>query len=133
MNGYVSVVFSNDSWATNYTYMVPDNIELSDIQKYVVVENAFYDKRVDVSPYKVVKVVDKYETCPTDYDVTKYIVDTIDGETYQYNRNIAQRRKEMSNKLDDYFVGLSLEEKAGILCEVLETLQLEEVLRQIGG
>ena len=66
MNGYVTVVFSNDTHATEYTYMVPDSIKMQDIQRYVVVENSFYDPINHVSPYKVVKVVNWYSgtTCP---------------------------------------------------------------------
>ena len=58
MNGYVTVVFSNDTHATKYTYMVPDSIKMQDIQRYVVVENSFYDTIKHVSPYTVAKVVD---------------------------------------------------------------------------
>lgn len=80
MNGYVTVVFSNDKYATNYTYMVPDNICMRDIQRYVVVENYFYDESKMVSPYIVAKVTGYYDACPKGAKATKYIVDTIDGE-----------------------------------------------------
>ena len=103
MNGYVTVVFNNSKDATIYTYMVPDNIDMKDIQRYVVVENYFYDARKNISPYTIAKVIGWYNTCPTNHRATKYIVDTIDGESYKYNRQIAMYRETSMQKMDNYF------------------------------
>lgn len=130
MNGYVTVVFSNDEHATKYTYMVPDNIKMQDIQRYVVVENSFYDPINHVSPYKVVKVVNWYSgtTCPSKAKATKYIVDTIDGETYNSNRQLAIYRKNAADQMDNYFTNLSLENKAAILMAALTPEEIDEIV-----
>ena len=54
-NGYVWVKFSEKS--QEYIYAVPLNIDPEDIQRYVLVENAFYDPRKNISPYTVAKVI----------------------------------------------------------------------------
>ena len=130
MNGYVTVVFSNDKCATKYTYMVPDNIKMQDIQRYVVVENYFYDARKDVSPYTVAKVVNWYSgtACPSGAKATKYIVDTIDGEAYRSNRQLAMYRKNAADKMDTYFTNLSLENKAAVLMAALTPEEMDEIV-----
>ena len=130
MNGYVTVVFNNDEHATKYTYMVPDNIKMQDIQRYVVVENSFYDPINHVSPYKVVKVVNWYSetACHSAAKATKYIVDTIDGETYNSNRQLAIYRKNAADSMDNYFTNLSLENKAAILMAALTPEEIDEIL-----
>lgn len=131
MNGYVTVVFSNDKYATKYTYMVPDNIKMQDIQRYVVVENYFYDARKDISPYTIAKVVNWYSeaACPSGSRATKYIVDTIDGETYKSNRQLAMMyRKNVADKMDNYFTDLSLENKAAILMAALTPEEMDEIV-----
>lgn len=131
MNGYVTVVFNNDTHATKYTYMVPDNIKMQDIQRYVVVENSFYDPIKHVSPYTVAKVVNWYSgaTCPSGAKATKYIVDTIDGETYNSNRQLAIYRKNAADQMDSYFTNLSLENKAAILMAALTPEEIDEIVR----
>lgn len=130
MNGYVTVVFSNDKYATKYTYMVPDNIKMQDIQRYVVVENSFYDARKNVSPYTVAKVVNWYSeaACPSGTKATKYIVDTIDGETYKSNRQLAIYRKNAADSMDNYFNNLSLENKAAILMVALTPEEMDKIV-----
>lgn len=130
MNGYVTVVFSNDEHATKYTYMVSDSIKMQDIQRYVVVENSFYDPINHVSPYKVVKVVNWYSgtACPSGAKATKYIVDTIDGETYNSNRQLAIYRKNAADSMDNYFTNLSLENKAAILMAALTPEEIDEIV-----
>lgn len=130
MNGYVTVVFSNDSHATKYTYMVPDNIKMQDIQRYVVVENFFYDNIKHVSPYTVAKVVNWYSEapCPSGAKATKYIVDTVDGETYKSNRQLAMYRKNASDAMDTYFTELSLEDKAAILMAALTPEEMDKIV-----
>lgn len=130
MNGYVTVVFSNDTHATKYTYMVPDNIKMQDIQRYVVVENSFYDTIKHVSPYTIAKVVNWYNetTCPSGARATKYIVDTIDGETYKSNRQLAIYRKNASDAMDTYFTELSLEDKAAILMAALTPEEVDKIV-----
>lgn len=128
MNGYVTVVFNNSKDATIYTYMVPDNIDMKDIQRYVVVENYFYDARKNISPYTIAKVIGRYNTCPTNHRATKYIVDTIDGESYKYNRQIAMYRETSMQKMDNYFTKLSLEDKAAILMAALSPEEMDEIV-----
>ena len=128
MNGYVTVVFNNSKDATIYTYMVPDNIDMKDIQRYVVVENYFYDARKNISPYTIAKVIGWYNTCPTNHRATKYIVDTIDGESYKYNRQIAMYRETSMQKMDNYFTKLSLEDKAAILMAALSPEEMDEIV-----
>lgn len=130
MNGYVTVVFSNDKHATKYTYMVPDSIKMQDIQRYVVVENYFYDVRKDISPYTVAKVVNWYSgaACPSGAKATKYIVDTIDGETYKSNRQLAMYRKNAADRMDTYFTNLSLENKAAVLMAALTPEEMDEIV-----
>lgn len=128
MNGYVTVVFSNDTHATNYTYMVPDNICMQDIQRYVVVENYFYDESKMVSPYIVAKVTGYYDTCPKGAKATKYIVDTVDGETYKSNRQLAMYRKNASDAMDTYFTELSLKDKAAILMAALTPEEMDKIV-----
>lgn len=128
MNGYVTVVFSNDKYATKYTYMVPDNIKMQDIQRYVVVENSFYDARKNVSPYTVAKVVNWYSVaCPSGTKATKYIVDTIDGETYKSNRQLAIYQN-AADSMDNYFNNLPLEEKAAILMAALTPEEMDKIV-----
>lgn len=130
MNGYVTVVFSNDTHATKYTYMVPDNIKMQDIQRYVVVENSFYDTIKHVSPYTVAKVVNWYSEAayPFGTKATKYIVDTIDGETYKSNRQLAIYRKNAVDSMDNYFNNLPLEDKAAILMAALTPEEMDEII-----
>ena len=128
MNGYVTVVFSNTRGATHYTYMVPDNINMRDIQRYVVVENTFYDEKKMISPYTIAKVVGYYDTCPSGAKATKYIVDTIDGEAYKSNRQIAMYRKNAADKMDHYFTSLSLENKAAVLMAALTPEEMDEIV-----
>ena len=128
MNGYVTVVFNHSKDATIYTYMVPDNIDMKDIQRYVVVENYFYDARKNISPYTIAKVIGWYNTCPTNHRATKYIVDTIDGESYKYNRQIAMYRETSMQKMDNYFTKLSLEDKAAILMAALSPEEMDEIV-----
>ena len=128
MNGYVTVVFNDSKDATIYTYMVPDNIDMKDIQRYVVVENYFYDARKNISPYTIAKVIGWYNTCPTNHRATKYIVDTIDGESYKYNRQIAMYRETSMQKMDNYFTKLSLEDKAAILMAALTPEEMDEIV-----
>ena len=130
MNGYVTVVFSNDKYATKYTYMVPDNIKMQDIQRYVVVENSFYDTVEDVSPYIVAKVINWYSeaTCPSEARATKYIVDTIDGETYKSNRQLAIYRKNAADSMDNYFNNLPLEDKAAVLMAALSPEEMDKIV-----
>ena len=130
MNGYVTVVFSNDEHATKYTYIVSDNIKMQDIQRYVAVENSFYDSIKHVSPYKVAKVVNWYSgaACPSGARATKYIVDTIDGESYRSNRQLAIYRKNAADSMDNYFINLSLENKAAILMAALTPEEIDEIV-----
>ena len=128
MNGYVTVAFSNDKYATNYTYMVPDNICMQDIQRYVVVENYFYDESKMVSPYIVAKVTGYYDTCPKGAKATKYIVDTVDGKTYKSNRQLAMYRKNASDAMDTYFTELSLEDKVAILMAALTPEEMDKIV-----
>ena len=128
MNGYVTVVFSNDKYATKYTYMVPDNIKMQDIQRYVVVENSFYDESKMVSPYIVAKVTGYYDTCPKEAKATKYIVDTIDGETYKSNRELAIYRKNVADSMNNYFNNLPLEDKAAILMMALTPEEMDKIV-----
>lgn len=128
MNGYVTVVFNNSKDATIYTYMVPDNIDMKDIQRYVVVENYFYDARKNISPYTIAKVIGWYNTCPTNHRATKYIVDTIDGESYKHNRQIAMYRETSMRKMDNYFTKLSLEDKAAILMAALSPEEMDKIV-----
>ena len=128
MNGYVTVVFSNDKYATNYTYMVPDNICMRDIQRYVVVENYFYDESKMVSPYIVAKVTGYYDARPKGAKATKYIVDTIDGETYKSNRQLAIYRKNAADSMDNYFNNLPLEDKAAILMAALTPEEMDKIV-----
>lgn len=130
MNGYVTVVFSNDTHATKYTYMVPDSIKMQDIQRYVVVENSFYDTIKHVSPYTVAKVVDWCSGAarPSGAKATKYIVDTIDGETYKSNRQLAIYRKNAEDSMDNYFNNLSLENKAAILMAALTPEEMDKIV-----
>ena len=130
MNGYVTVVFNNSKDATIYTYMVPDNIDMKDIQRYVVVERYFYDAPKDVSPYTVAKVVNWYSgtACPSGAKATKYIVDTIDGEAYRSNRQLAMYRKNAADKMDTYFTNLSLENKAAVLMAALTPEEMDEIV-----
>lgn len=128
MNGYVTVVFNDSKDATIYTYMVPDNIDMKDIQRYVVVEDYFYDARKNISPYTIAKVIGWYNTCPTNHRATKYIVDTIDGESYKYNRQIAMYRETSMQKMDNYFTKLSLEDKAAILMAALTPEEMDEIV-----
>lgn len=130
MNGYVTVVFSNDTHATKYTYMVPDSIKPQDIQRYVVVENSFYDPIEHVFPYTIAKVVNWHSvaTCPCGVKATKYIVDTIDGETYKFNRQLSIYRKNAADSMDSYFTNLSLENKAAILMAALTPEEIDEIV-----
>lgn len=130
MNGYVTVVFSNDEHATKYTYIVPENIKMQDIQRHAVVENSFYDPINHVSPYKVARVVDCYSgaACPSGAKATKYIVDTIDGESYRSNRQLAIYRKNAADSMDNYFINLSLENKAAILMAALTPEEIDKIV-----
>lgn len=110
--------------------MVPENIKMQDIQRHVVVENSFYDPINHVSPYKVARVVDCYSgaACPSGAKATKYIVDTIDGESYRSNRQLAIYRKNAADSMDDYFINLSLENKAAILMAALTPEEIDKIV-----
>lgn len=112
MNGYIEVNYGDSR--KNYTYMIPDHIKINQIQKWVVVENAFYRK--GDCPYCVVQVVavhNKY--WKNGNKATKYIVDTINGSTY---RDIRKKQNienmldtKLKEKFDDVFNNMSMEEK----------------------
>lgn len=65
---------------------------------------------------------------PSAAKATKYIVDTIDGETYNSNRQLAIYRKNAADQMDDYFTNLSLENKAAILMAALTPEEIDEIL-----
>lgn len=125
MNGYVFVTFSNEQRAGEYCYMVPDTINLSDIQRYVVVENSYYHEGRDISPYKIVAVKHScseayFKTHYSSLRPTKYIVDTIDGETYKINRDNQEYKNKLNKKMTDFFGTLDFGEKVELLYDLLD-------------
>lgn len=128
MQGYVTVIFNESS--PEYTYMVPDYVDFDNIQTYVIVENVFYNKTIDVSPYKIVKVTGLYSPWekPTDKKVTKYIVDIIDSEKYKENRRNQEYKNKLDEKLTSYFDALPLEDKTAILMAVLAPEEMDKIV-----
>ena len=97
-NGYVWVKFSEKS--QEYIYAVPQNIDPEDIQRYVLVENAFYDPRKNISPYTVAKVI-RYNRNDCGDKATNYIVYTVDGDTYKENRQRLAEQQLLENCVRD--------------------------------
>lgn len=124
-NGYVWVKFSENS--QEYIYAVPLNIDPESIQRYVLVENAFYDPRKNISPYTVAKVV-KYNRNDCGDKATKYIVDTIDGNAYKENRERLAKQQLLENRIrdicDEIWEQLSIEKLAVAMIECCEDQEL---------
>ena len=124
-NGYVWVKFSEKS--QEYIYAVPLNIDPEDIQRYVLIENVFYDPRKNISPYTVAKVI-KYNRDDCGDKATKYIVDTIDGDTYKENRQRLVKQQLLENRVrdicDEIWEQLSVEKLAAAMIEYCEDQEL---------
>lgn len=85
-NCYVSVKFSE--LGKIYDYIIPDYIDIKDVQKWVVVEDRYYNKSSDkyTAPYKIAKVVDIKKFSNT---ATMPIVAAINSEKYITERERA--------------------------------------------
>lgn len=100
-----------------YYYMIPDYIDSQDIDKYVIVENAYYNSYNDVSPYKIAQVVyveDDLQWCDR-YHATKYIVDTINGKNYKKILDKQRAEKKAEEILDNIWDQYPLENKLKLL------------------
>ena len=124
-NGYVWVKFSENS--KEYVYAVPLNIDPESIQRYVLVENMFYNPRENISPYTVAKVV-KYNRNDCGDKATKYIVDIIDGDTYKENRQRLAEQQLLENRVrdicDEIWEQLPVEKLAVAMIEYCEDQEL---------
>ena len=124
-NGYVWVKFSEKS--QEYIYAVPLNIDPEDIQRYVLVENVFYDPRKNISPYTVAKVV-RYNRFDCGDKATKCIVDIIDGDSYRHNREKMREEQILVNSIrdicDEIWEQLSVEKLAAAMIEYCEDQEL---------
>lgn len=124
-NGYVWVKFSEKS--QEYIYAVPQNINPEDIQRYVVVENVFYDPRKNISPYTIAKVV-RYNRNNEGDQATKCIVDTLDGDTYKENRQRFIKQQLLENRIrdicDEIWEQLSVEKLAAAMVEYCDDQEL---------
>lgn len=116
-NGVVSVTFDNKAERI-YDYYVPTYISPNEIQNYVIVDNVFYDEYKDVSPYKIVKVLDYY---PKDSRVThmatKYIAGAINSMKYIEIRQKQQMSKMLDEKIENLLNHLDNDAKIAILAK----------------
>lgn len=98
-SNYVGVVFSNEDDAKEYIYRVPEyvNIDDADHERWVLVEDAFYDadkmaKRMP--PYRFAFIVNVYRDTYFSH-VTKNIACIVPGSLYADSRNYFKREKEV--------------------------------------
>lgn len=118
-SNYVGVVFSNEDDAKEYIYRVPEyvNIDDADHERWVLVEDAFYDadkmaKRMP--PYRFAFIVNVYRDTYFSH-VTKNIACIVPGSLYADSRNYFEREKEV-DEINDMFntFGLDTDELKSI-------------------
>lgn len=108
MNGYVEIEFENNRYHhRSYIFKVPWYISLEEIENWVIVEDAFYMKSSGKSPYKVVRVINKFDK-DHKFDVkpTAYIVDIIHGKRYKEIREVQQQIQNIDDKMVEKFDAL---------------------------
>lgn len=126
---YVKVKFND--YGKSYVFKIPNRISVDSIQKYVVVENANYDKYKDISPYKIVKVVELLDESlinESDYNEMKYIVDTIDGNSYCAERREFKEKQKNKKIVEKFFSNLSYENQIAVL---LNSMSYEDFVKLI--
>ena len=128
---YVKVKF--DKYGKNYIYKIPERINAGDIQNYIVVENVYYKKEEDISPYEIVKVISVIDEKFIDekkYSKVSYIVDTIDGSGYEFDRNNLKTIVENKKKMENFFSELTYDEQIGFLLNNISDEDLMDILEQ---
>lgn len=116
MNGYAEVSFSRDKNATRYIYAIPDYVDFETLSRnyWAIVENNFFDKRYDISPYKIAYIQSVSMNNPRSFEPTKYIVDVIKGDEYKAIRDTLRESVDLNN----YFKNLPLNVKRAICKDV---------------
>lgn len=97
---YVRVSFYENS-SKSYVYAVPDYIDVTDIDKYVIVEDSLYRSHPKYPPYKIAFVVDVFYSKTKIQYVTKYIAGIIDGKSYKAARDQLDEEVENNRILND--------------------------------
>lgn len=124
MNGYVEIKFNERSGRT-YIYKLPHYISLMEVENWVVVEDAFYKKGNDQSPYKIARVVNKYKAGSTfDHIPTSYIVDIIRGKSYQKIRDVQNQIQLIDDKMTEKFDNLPTLVKVQLMRRVSDDFEL---------
>lgn len=129
MKKYVKVKFN--IYGKSYVYKIPERINPQNIQNYVVVENANYNKKQDISPYKIVKVVELLEensVNENNYNEMKYIVDIIDGDSYFIERQNLKLKQKHKKTIEGFFSSLSYEDQIAILLNSMSYESVTELL-----
>lgn len=98
-SNYVGVVFSNEDDAKEYIYRVPEYVNIEDAynERWVLVEDAFYDKdkmAKRMPPYRFAFIVKVY---PDTYfsQVTKNIACIVPGSLYADSRKHFEYAREL--------------------------------------
>lgn len=130
MNGYVEIKFENSRYGNTYYYMIPDYISVHEIERYVIVEDNFWVKGSNKSPYKIVLVVNKWgkDEKPEDLDFTptKYIADVIHGERYRDLRLVQEQIQFIDDKMVEKFEELPTSTKVKVMRFLNDSLELIE-------
>lgn len=107
MSGYVEIEFGTNRYHRTYVFKLPHYIALEEVENWVIVEDAFYIKGGGKSPYKIVRVVNKYEEGHKfDITPTSYIVDVIRGKRYKEIREVQQQIQDIDDKMVEKFDAL---------------------------
>ena len=130
MNGYVEVKFENSRYGNTYYYMIPDYISVHEIERYVIVEDNFWVKGSNKSPYKIVLVVNKWgkgeKPDNLDFTPTKYIADVIHGERYKELRMIQEQIQLIDDKMMEKFEQLPTYTKIHLMRSIQDSGDLIE-------
>ena len=98
-SNYVGVVFSNEDDAKEYIYRVPEYVNIEDAynERWVLVEDAFYDKdkmAKRMPPYRFAFIVKVYQDTYFS-QVTKNIACIVPGSLYADSRKYFEHAKEL--------------------------------------
>lgn len=98
-SNYVGVVFSNEDDAKEYIYRVPEYVNIEDAyhERWVLVEDAFYDedkKAKMTPPYRFALLKNIYRNTYFS-DVTKNIACIVPGSMYADSRKFFEREQEL--------------------------------------
>lgn len=99
MNGYVELSFSKNEDATKYLFGIPNYIDFEVVANnhWVVVEDAFFDKKYSTSPYKIAYIRSFSKDNPRSYEPLKYITEVIRGNEYKAVKDDLQESTDLNN------------------------------------